>query len=107
MELAQRKSRLAVGAALAFLPIVVWIVLPVAVVLKLALLLHMDERLLEAYCFLLGAILELAAVYFFRRARWRRPWDGLSVCAVITGAFSICAIVVFWGAIAAVTMHGW
>jgi uncharacterized membrane protein len=106
MELAQRKARLAVGAALAFLPIVVWIVLPVAVVLKLALFLRLDERLLEAYCFLLGAILELAAVYFFQRAR-RLPWDWLSVCAVITGAFSICATIVFWGAIAAVTMHGW
>ena len=106
MDLAQRKARFAWGAALGFLPVIVWIVLPVAVVLKLAVFLRLDERLLEAYCFLLGAILELVAIYFFKRAR-RRPWDWLSICAVITGAFSICAVVVFWGAIAAVTMHGW
>jgi hypothetical protein len=106
MDLAQRKTRFAWGTALAFLPIAVWIVLPVAVVLNLALFLRMDERLLEAYCFLLGATLELVAIYFFKRTR-RRPWDWLSICAVITGAFSICAVVVFWGAIAAVTMHGW
>ena len=96
MELAQRKTLLALGAALAFLPVIVWFMLPVAVVLKLAVFLRLDERLLEAYCFLLGAILELAAIYFFERAR-RRSWDWLSICAVV----------VFWGAIAAVTMHGW
>jgi len=106
VELAQRKTLLALGAALAFLPVIVWFMLPVAVVLKLAVSLRLDERLLEAYCFLLGAILELAAIYFFERAR-RRSWDWLSICAVITCAFSICAVVVFWGAIAAVTMHGW
>jgi uncharacterized membrane protein len=106
VELAQRKTLLALGAALAFLPVIVWFMLPVAVVLKLAVFLRLDERLLEAYCFLLGAILEFVAVYFFQRAR-RRPWDWLSICAVITGAFSICAIIVFWGAIAAVTLHGW
>lgn len=106
VDLAQRKARFAWGAAFGFLPIIVWIVLPVAVVLKLALFLRLDERLLEAYCFLFGAILELVAIHFFERAR-RRPWDWLSICAVITGAFSICAIVVFWGAITAVTMRGW
>lgn len=106
MDLAQRKARFAWGTALGFLPVIAWIVLPVAVVLKLALFLRLDERLLEAYCFLLGAILELVAIYFFKRAR-RRPWDWLSICAVITGAFSICAIIVFWGAIAAVTLQGW
>lgn len=106
MDLARRKTQFAWGAALGFLPVIVWIALPVAVVPRLALSLRLDERLLEAYCFLLGAILEFAAMYFFERAR-RRPWDWLSICAVITGAFSICAAVVFWGAIATVTMHGW
>jgi uncharacterized membrane protein len=106
VDLAQRKTRLAVGATLAFVPIVVWIVLPVAVILKLAVFLRLDERLLEAYCFLLGTISEFVAIYFFQHAR-RRSWDWLSICAVITGAFSVCAVVVFWGAIAAVTMRGW
>jgi hypothetical protein len=106
MDLAQRKTRFAWGTALAFLPVAVWIVLPVAAVLKLALFLRMDERLLEAYCFLLGATLELVAIYFFQRTR-RRPWDWLSVSAIIGGTISVFAIIVFWGAIAAVTMHGW
>ena len=105
MDLAQRKTQFAWGATLGFLPVIVWIVLPVVVVLKLATFLRMDDRLIEAYCFLCGAILELVALYFFDRAR--RPWDWLSICAVITGVFSICAAIVFWVAVAAVTMQGW
>jgi hypothetical protein len=66
----------------------------------------MDERLVEAYCFFTGAIVEMVAIYFFERAR-KRPWDLLSVCAVITGAFSVVAIIVFWLAVNAVTMRGW
>ena len=107
MDLAQRKTRFAWGAALTFTPILVWIVLPVAVFSKLAAFFRMDDRLIEAYCFMSGAILELVALYFFERARRQRPWDWLSVSAVTAGTISIFATIVFWVAVAAVTMQGW
>lgn len=106
MDLAQRKARFAWGAALTFAPILVWIVLPVVVFSKLAAFFRMDDRLIEAYCFMCGAILELVALYFFERAR-RRPWDWLSVSAVTGGTISVIATIVFWGAAAAVAMQGW
>ena len=106
MDLAQRKTLFGWGTVLTLVPIFVWIVLPGAVFSKLAAFFRMDDRLIEAYCFMSGAILELVALYFFERAR-RRPWDWLSVSAVTGGTISVIATIVFWGAAAAVVMQGW
>lgn len=106
MELAQRKTQFWLGLVLLFLPILLWIALPDALFTRFALFFRMDDRLVEAYCFVGGAIVEMIAIYFFERTR-RRPRDWLSVCAVVTGSFSVLATIIFWGAAAAVVMQGW
>lgn len=106
MELAQRKKRFAFGLLVAFLPFVLWIVLPVVLFLKLALLVHIDERLVEAYSFIIAAIIQLVAIYFFENAR-QKPRDWLSICAATAGVVSVLSVLVFFGAASAVVLRGW
>jgi len=106
MELVQRKARFAAGILLALLPIVLWVVLPDAVVAKLALLFRADIRLVEAYCFTIGGISQLVAIYFLENAR-KKLRDRLSIAAVAAGVVSVLGVIVFFGAATAVAMQGW
>jgi hypothetical protein len=106
MEFAQRKTQFWLGLLLLLLPILLWLALPDTLFTRLAIFFRIDERLVDAYCFLGGAIVEMVAIYFFERAR-KRLWDWLSVCAAVTGSFSVFATIAFWGAATAVVMQGW
>jgi len=103
---AQRKKRLAVGLVLTLLPLILWLALPAALFLRLARGIGIDERLVEAYSFVIGAIFQLVAIYFFENTR-QKPRDLLSVCAVTAGIFSVFSVIVFFGAASAVVLHGW
>jgi hypothetical protein len=103
---AQRNKGLAFGLLFLFLPILLWVAVPDSLVVKAAVWLRADERLVEAYSLVGGALSQLAAIYFFNRIG-RPPWNWLSVCAVATGVVSVLAIFVFFGAVTAVTLHGW
>jgi hypothetical protein len=106
VQLLQRKRNVAFGSLLAFLPVVLWIILPVALFERGAARFRVDDRLLEDWALLLGVISEMTALYLFDRSS-RPPWDGLSVGAAVVGAFSILAVFVFFVAIVGNTMQGW
>jgi len=106
VALAQRKKRLAVGLLLTFLPVILWIALPVVLFVKLALRIRMDERLVEAYSFIAGAMFQLAAIYFLESAR-KKPWDWLSICAVTVGFVCVLSVIVLFGAACVVALQGW
>jgi hypothetical protein len=106
VALAQRRKRFAVGLSLTFLPIILWIVLPVVLFVKLALLVRIDERLVEAYSFIVGALFQLVAIYFFENAR-QKPRDWLSICAVTADVVSLLSVLVYFGAASAVVLRGW
>lgn len=103
---AQRKKRIAVGLVLALVPLILWLALPAMLFLKLARLFGIDERLVEAYSFVVGAIVQLVAIYFFENAR-QKPRDALSVCAFAAGVVSVVSVIVFFGAASAVALQGW
>jgi hypothetical protein len=120
VNLARRKKDLAFGLSFAALPIVLWAVVPASFVLKFAASFRWDERLVEAYAFMCGALFQLAAIYFFNRIAKRPPdraptstvsraWeiDWVSIGAVAAGVVSVLAIFVFFGAVTAVTLQGW
>ncbi|MGA8873542.1 MAG: hypothetical protein WA434_18875 [Candidatus Acidiferrales bacterium] len=106
MELARRKRLFALGVAFALLPIILWAVLPDSLFPKIAGLFRADDRLVEAYGFMAGALCQFVAVWFFNRAH-QRPRDWISVCGIVLTVCSAFAIFVFWGATAAVTLQGW
>ena len=106
VALTQRKKRFAVGLSLTFLPVILWIALPVMLFVKLSLWVRMDERLVEAYSFIGGAMFQLAAIYFLESAR-KKPWDWLSICAVTAGVVSVFSVIVFFGAASVVALQGW
>jgi len=105
-QTAQRRKRLAAGLALTLLPLVLWIVLPGALFLKLSKLSGLDERLVEAYSFIIGAVFQFVAIYFFENAR-QKPRDMLSICAVTAGVVSVLSVFVLFGAASAVVLKGW
>ncbi len=105
-EAAQRKKRLAVGLVLTILPLALWLALPGMLFAKLAGRIGIDERLVEAYSFIVGAIVQLAAIYFYENAR-QKPRDWLSICAFSAGVVSVLTILVFFGAASAVVLRGW
>ncbi len=106
MKYIPRRAKFTLGLLLAFLPVVLWIALPVSLFEKLAGALRTDDRLVEAYAFMLGAISELVAIYFLRHSR-KRPWDWVSAFSLIGAILSGLAIFVFVGAASAVAMQGW
>lgn len=106
MELAQRKTRFMLGILLAFLPFVLWIIVPVAFFDRIAAFFRIESRLGEDYAFLIALISEVVAIYFLRRSR-QRPRDWLSVWAFILIFFSGLGIFVFFEAIVANTLQGW
>jgi len=55
MELAQRKTRFMLGILLAFLPFVLWIIVPVALFDRIAAFFRIESRLGEDYAFLISA----------------------------------------------------
>ena len=63
MQLLQRKRNVIFGSLLAVLPVVLWIILPVALFEKAGGLFRADDRLLEDWAFLLGAFSEMTALY--------------------------------------------
>jgi len=101
-----RTKRFAMGLVLTFLPLALWIALPAALFLRLARGIGIDERLVEAYSFVIGAVLQLVAIYFFENTR-QKPRDVLSVCAATAGVVCILSVLVFFGAASAVVLHGW
>jgi len=101
-----RRIKFTLGILLALLPIVLWIVLPVSLFERIAVTLRMDDRLVEAYAFMLGAFSELVAIYFLKHSR-QRPWDWVSAFSLIGAILSGLAIFVFFGAASAVAMQGW
>ena len=103
---AQRKTHLAVGLVLMLAPLILWFVLPAVLFLQLARLVGIDERLVEAYSFIIGAIVQLVAIYFFENSR-QKPRDAVSVCAVAAGVVSVVSVLVFFGAASAVVLRGW
>jgi len=105
-EPAQRRKRLALGLALTLAPLVIWLALPAAIFLKLSRLIGIDARLVEAYSFILGAILQLVALYFLENAR-QKPRDLLSICAASAGIVSVVSVIVFFGAASVVVLRGW
>jgi uncharacterized membrane protein len=105
MELARRKRLFIFGMVFAWLPIILWAALPDSLFPKISLLFHTDTRLVEAYAFLAGAASQFVAAYFFDRSR-QRPRDWISVCATVLSISSGITVVVFFGAITAVTMQG-
>ncbi len=106
MEFLTRKGRFALGVLLAIFPIVLWIVLPAGYFLRIAAASRIDDRLLEDYAFMLGALFELAAIYFLKRSR-QHPWDWLSAFSLIGAIFSGLAICVFFFAVVGNTLQGW
>jgi hypothetical protein len=102
----QRKTRLAVGLVLTLAPLILWLALPAALFLKVSRLIGTDERLVEAYSFIIGAILQLVAIYFLENAR-QKPRDVLSICAASAGIVSVVSVIVFFGAASAVVLQGW
>jgi len=105
-DLAQRKRRLALGVVLTLAPLILWLVLPVALYLKLSRLIGIDERLVEAYSFIVGAIFQFVAIYFLENTR-QKPRDALSICAVTAGVVSVLSVLVFFSAASAVVLRGW
>lgn len=105
-EPAQRKIQLTVGLVLTLLPLVLWLALPAPLFLKLSRTTGVDERLIEAYSFVIGAILQLVAIYFLENAR-QKPRDALSICAFSAGVVSVVSVLVFFGAASAVVLRGW
>jgi len=103
---AQRKTRLAVGLVLTLVPLILWFALPAALFLKLSRMIGTDERLVEAYSFIVGAILQLVAIYFLENAR-QKPRDLLSIFAVSAGIVSVVSVIVFFGAASVVALQGW
>ncbi|HXX43794.1 MAG TPA: hypothetical protein VEJ38_03640 [Candidatus Acidoferrales bacterium] len=103
---AQRKKLLAVGITLTLAPLILWLALPAALFLKMSHLIGTDERLVEAYSFIIGAILQLVAIYFLENAR-QKPRDFLSTCALSAGVVSVTSVIVFFGAASAVVLRGW
>jgi hypothetical protein len=106
MNYIPRRARFTLGILLALLPVVLWIALPVRFFDNLAGALRMDDRLVEACAFMLGAISEFAAIYFLKHSR-KRPWDWVSAFSLIGAILSGLAIFVFFGAASAVAMQGW
>jgi hypothetical protein len=106
MELARRKRLFLFGIVLASLPIILWIVLPDSLFPKIAALLRTDDRLIEAYGFMAGAVCQFVAAWFFDRAH-QRPRDWISICGIALTVCSGTAVMVFFGAMAAVTLQGW
>jgi hypothetical protein len=106
MKFLPRRAKFTLGILLALLPFVLWIVLPGSLFASIAASLGMDDRLVDAYAFMLGAISELVAIYFLRHSR-KRPWDWLSAFSLIGAILSGLAIFVFFGAASAVAMQGW
>ena len=90
----------------ASLPFILWAVLPGSLFPKIAGLLRTDDRLVEAFGFMAGAVSQFVAAWFFNRAH-QRPRDWISVCGIVLTVCSALAMFVFWGAVAAVTMQGW
>lgn len=101
-----RRAKFTLGILLALLPIVLWVALPASFFDNLAGALRLDNRLVEACAFMLGAVSELVAIYFLKHSR-RRPWDWVSAFSLIGAILSGLAIFVFFGAASAVAMQGW
>ncbi|MGA8013068.1 MAG: hypothetical protein WB949_11640 [Candidatus Acidiferrales bacterium] len=106
MKFLSRKTKFTLGVLLALLPVVLWIVLPASLFVSIAVSLGTDDRLVDAYAFMLGAISELVAIYFLKHSR-KLPWDWLSAFSLIGAILSGLAIFVFFGAASAVAMQGW
>jgi predicted permease len=106
MNYIPRRAKFTLGILLALLPIVLWVALPVNLFDKIAAALRMDDRLVDAYAFMLGAVSELVAIHFLRHSR-KRPWDWVSAFSLIGAILSGLAIFVFFGAASAVAMQGW
>lgn len=102
----QRKTRLAAGLVLMLVPLILWFALPTVFFLKLARVLGIDERLVEAYSFIIGALVQLVAIYFLESAR-QKPRDLLSTCALSAGVVSVVSVIVFFFAASAVVLRGW
>jgi hypothetical protein len=101
-----RWGKFTLGILLALLPVVIWIALPVSLFQEFASALRVDDRLVEAFAFMLGAVLELVAIYFLKHSR-KRPWDWVSAFSLIGAILSGLAVFVFFGAASAVATQGW
>ena len=101
-----RGAKFTLGILLAILPVILWIALPVSLFQEFADALRMDDRLVEAFAFMLGAVSELVAIYFLKHSR-KRPWDWVSAFSLIGAILSGLAIFVFFGAASAVAIQGW
>jgi hypothetical protein len=106
VEILSRKGNFTLGVTLAILPIVLWIVLPAAYFVRIAAASRIDDRLVEDYAFMLGAVSQVVAIYFLKRSR-QHPWDWLSAFSLIGAILSGLAIFVFVSAAVGNTLQGW
>ena len=106
MAFSRKKVGFLGGVFLAVLPVACWILLPDALWERITQAISTDERLVEAYAFMLAAIVELPAIWLMKRGTERPPrW--LAICSWIIGIFAGLAIIVFFFAAAATAMQGW
>jgi hypothetical protein len=106
MELAPRRIHLIFGTLLVILPVVLWILLPVSLLEKLSAFFGIDDRLGEAYAFMLAGAAEAGGYWLLKRFR-QRPAGWLSAYSLIGMILSALAIVVFFLAMIAMPMQGW